>query len=71
MEVLLAYVNQAFEVADEVVGQLNEGWFQRTPRWGGESVGSALMTNLEHDNRHLGMIECMLGALGLRGSASE
>lgn len=29
------------------------------------------MTNLEHDNCNLGMIESMRGMLSLRGSATE
>ena len=70
-EELLAYVSQAFEIADEVVGLLDQARFQQAAKWGGRTVGRALMMNLEHDNRHLGMIECMSGVLGLRGSATE
>jgi hypothetical protein len=69
--ILLAYCRRAFETADEVAGLLDEARIQQAPTWGGRSVGRAVVMNLEHDNRHLGMIECMRGMLGLRGSARE
>jgi hypothetical protein len=53
------------------VDRLDDTALQRSVKWGGRSVGQAVMTNLEHDNRHLGMIESMRGMLGLRGSATE
>ena len=68
---LLAYVSQAFEAADEAVATLDGARMEQAAKWGGRSVSRAVMTNLEHDNRHLGMIECMRGVLGLSGSATE
>ena len=70
-DVLLAYARRAFAAADGAIGLLDEARFHEAAKWGGRSVGSALMTNLEHDNRHLGMIECMRGVLGLPGSATQ
>ncbi len=69
-DALLDYCRTAFDIADEAVGTLDDAGFRQAAKWGGRSVGTALMTNLEHDNRHLGMIESMLGVLGLRGSAT-
>lgn len=70
-DALLGYCRRAFEVADEAVGTLDDAGFQRSAKWGGRSAGEAIVTNLEHDNRHLGMIEGMRGVLGLAGSATE
>ena len=69
--VLLDYCRRAFETANEAVHRLDDTARQRSVKWGGRSVGQAVMTNLEHDNRNLGMIESMRDMLGLRGSATE
>jgi hypothetical protein len=39
--------------------------------WGEEEIGDMILDWLKHDNRHLGMIECMLGAQGLQGTATR
>ena len=70
-DALVAYCRRAFEAADDAVGLLDSDRLQHAAKWGGRSIGTALMTNLEHDNRHLGMIECMLGVMGQQGSASS
>ena len=69
-DVLTDYCRRAFEAADEAVGMLDDEMLLNAATWGG-SVGSALLMNLEHDNRHLGIVECMRGVLGLPGSATE
>lgn len=67
---LLDYARRAFAAADEMVGLLDEVALERAAKWGGRTIGVALMSNLEHDNRHLGMIEGLRGMLGLQGSAT-
>ncbi len=69
-DVLLDYCRRAFGIADEAVVTLDVTAYERPVRWGGHTIGQAVMTNLEHDSRHLGMIEVMRGMLGLRGSAT-
>lgn len=69
--VLLDYCRRAFETANEAVHGLDDTARQRSVKWGRRSVGQAVMTNLEHDNCNLGMIESMRGMLSLRGSATE
>ena len=70
-DTLVDYARRAFEASDEAVGLLDEASFSQPAKWGGRSVGTALMTNLEHDNRHLGMIEGMRGVLGIEGTATS
>jgi hypothetical protein len=36
-----------------------------------EGLLGELISNLDHDNRHLGMVEAIVGALGTKGSADE
>jgi hypothetical protein len=72
-DVLLDYARQAFAAADSAVGALADG--QLTERgddiYGqASSVGYVLLVHLSHASRHLGMIECLRGVLGLRGTAT-
>ena len=34
-------------------------------------IGPIISTWMTHDNRHLGMIECLIGIQGMRGSADS
>jgi len=76
-DVLLDYARKAFAKADQVVGTMADEDFHRTVQdrlqAEGEEVeiGDAVLSWLKHDNRHLGMIECMLGVQGLRGTATR
>jgi uncharacterized damage-inducible protein DinB len=76
-DVLLDYARRAFAKADQAVGSLSEDQFQRRVQdrheaeWKEGEIGDAVMSWLKHDNRHLGMIECMLGVQGLHGSATR
>lgn len=36
-----------------------------------ETVGGAIVTHLTHDNRHLGMLECLVGLGGRAGTATR
>jgi hypothetical protein len=44
---------------------------RREAEWKEAEVGDAVLSWFKHDNRHLGMIECMLGVQGLRGTATR
>jgi len=78
---LLDYARRAFAAASSAVAAVDDAdlaldatvaperrpWLT-TPDAG--TVGNWILVYYEHDNRHLGMIECQRGLLGLRGSAT-
>ena len=74
-EALLDYARRAFSVASTAVDSINdEKFFQRSDdrigSYGPERTFRHLITSyMTHDNRHLGMIEAVVGMQGLRGSA--
>ncbi|OGO15176.1 MAG: hypothetical protein A2Y93_00620 [Chloroflexi bacterium RBG_13_68_17] len=76
-ETLLGYAREAFALADQAVAAIDDEQFHRRVRdlhqvEGEETeVGEAVLNWLKHDNRHLGMIECMLGVQGRRGTATR
>lgn len=76
-DVLLQYARRAFAQADQAVGILSDEDFDRTVRdrheaeWKEAEIGDAVLSWFKHDNRHLGMIECMLGVQGLHGTATR
>jgi hypothetical protein len=75
-DVLLDYAHRAFAAADEAVGAIADEQFHRRiqdrheAEWKEMAAGEAVLNWLVHDSRHLGMIECMLGAQGLHGTAT-
>ncbi len=72
---LLDYVRRSFEAAQEAVAGLRDEDFFAVyecfhgENWHGGQIGPIVVTWMTHDNRHLGMIECMVGLLGKSGSA--
>ena len=76
-DALLEYARRVFAKADQAVGTMSEEDFHRTVRdrheaeWKEAEIGDAVLSWFKHDNRHLGMIECMLGVQGLRGTATR
>lgn len=74
-EVLLDYVRRAFAAAQEAVAGLRDEEFFAIydcfhgENWHGGQIGPIVVTWMTHDNRHLGMIECLVGLLGKAGSA--
>lgn len=74
-EVLLDYVGRAFAAAQEAVARLRDEDFFAVyecfhgENWHGGQIGPIVITWMTHDNRHLGMIECLVGLLGEAGSA--
>jgi uncharacterized damage-inducible protein DinB len=75
---LLTYMEQAFAKAHAVIEQLDDALLltpeQPQPMtegvFGGGTIGDSLITHLTHDNRHLGMIEALLGILTGKGTVT-
>jgi hypothetical protein len=76
------YVRQVFATANEVLQAVDDvQWLEREQEKFDENersalgpigtVGSAIVVHLAHSNRHLGMIECLRGVQGLRGTATS
>ena len=73
----------ALAQADEAVGAVSAEQFLAAERRQGDdpvsqalqqhsqTVGGAILSHLTHENRHLGMIECMLGMQGRAGTATR
>jgi hypothetical protein len=76
---LLRYVIHAFELVDNVVRQIDEIQFEAAEQpqpltegiWEQGSVGRVIIAYHVHDNRHLGMMECLLGLQSGRGTATQ
>jgi hypothetical protein len=72
-EELLGYAAEAFAAANAAVEAADEEQLRAgaTDLYGRPtSVGAAVVAHLAHVNRHLGMIEALRGARGLRGTAT-
>src|SRR5262245_28194841 len=77
-EALLAYLRQVFAAADQAVQAIDEEQFAATEQpqpltegiWGESTVGDAVITHLTHENRHLGMMECLVGLQTGSGTAT-
>jgi hypothetical protein len=72
---LIDYARRAFAAAERAVAAVGDQLLEPDGRGGSPAstaiVGDAVATHLEHNNRHLGEIECLRGLLGLRGSATR
>jgi uncharacterized damage-inducible protein DinB len=74
-EILLEYARRAFSEASAAVDSIDDERFfhesdDRMGSLGPERTFGHLITSyMTHDNRHLGMIEAMVGMQGLKGSA--
>jgi hypothetical protein len=80
---LLIYANLAFASAENAVGKIRDEdltvsaeldpervpWLKSATEYG--TVGSWITVSLRHEARHLGMIEALKGAAGLRGTATR
>ena len=66
---LLDYARRAFATAQEAVAQIGDPEFFKVyecfhgENWHDGQIGPILITWMTHDNRHLGMIECLIGLL--------
>jgi uncharacterized damage-inducible protein DinB len=76
-QALLEYAERAFTEADRAIGGVSDGQFRRRVQdrhgaeWKEMPAGEAILNWLVHDSRHLGMMECLLGAQGQHGSATR
>lgn len=76
---LLDYLEKTFAAADHAANSIDEQQFfsaeQLQPLtegiWGEATVGDAIMEHVIHDQRHLGMMESLLGLQGQPGTASQ
>ena len=67
------YARAAFAAADRAVDLLEDHQLEQrgVDIYGQKnSIGYVLLVHLSHASRHLGMIECVRGMLGLRGTAT-
>jgi hypothetical protein len=78
-EILLDYARRAFAAADGAVQAIDEEEFAAAEQpqpltadiWAeGSTVADAIFSHLGHENRHLGMIECLLGLQAGSGTAT-
>jgi len=74
---LLDYARRAFASAQQAVEQIDDNQFfdvyegLHGENWHDGHIGPILITWMTHDNRHLGMIECLVGVQGTFGSADS
>ena len=72
--VLLDYARRAFAAAQETVSTISDDQFYRVyedlhgENWNDGQIGPIISAWISHDNRHLGMIECLIGVQGMLGS---
>lgn len=72
---LLDYARRSFAAAQQAVAKITDKGFFDTyeclhgENWHDGQIGPIVMTWMTHDNRHLGMIECLVGLQGQHGSA--
>jgi hypothetical protein len=76
-DLLLDYARRAFALAGQAVATIHDHEFYRLyetlhgENWHDGHIGPIILTWMEHDNRHLGMIECLVGVQGMHGSADS
>jgi hypothetical protein len=74
-ELLLDYARRSFAAAHTAIATLDDDAFFRVyacfhgENWHDGQIGPILITWMTHDNRHIGMIECLIGLQGQYGSA--
>ncbi len=75
--VLLDYARRSFAAAQLAVAAINDNEFHKIyetlhgENWHDGHIGPIVITWMTHDNRHLGMIECLVGLQGQGGSADS
>jgi DinB superfamily len=74
---LLDYVRRTFAAARQAIAQIDDTAFHTVyadlhgEGWHDGRIGPIIMTWLTHDNRHAGMIECLIGLQGMSGTADS
>jgi hypothetical protein len=73
--ILLEYARRSFAAAQQAVAKIEDNAFFAVyecfhgENWHDGHIGPIVITWMTHDNRHLGMIECLIGLQGHSGSA--
>ena len=76
-DLLLDYARRAFAAAQQAVERIGDQAFYdiyetlHEENWRDGHIGPIISTWMTHDNRHLGMIECLVGVQGIHGSADS
>jgi hypothetical protein len=73
-DVLVAYCDRVFAAADQALASVADADMRRAvTNSDGDptSLGASIAGQLSHTARHLGMIECLRGIQGLRGTATD
>ena len=74
---LLDYAQRVFSCAQQAVEGIDDAAFYQVyeclhgETWHDGRIGPIISTWLTHDNRHLGMIECLIGIQGMPGTADS
>ena|SRR5258707_2843091 len=76
--VMMDYLAKVVALAERTVSAVDDEQFVRPEQlqplsegvWGQATVGDALVAHIVHGNRHLGMMECLLGLQGQAGTAT-
>lgn len=74
---LLDYVRKTFAAAQRAITHIDDAAFRKVypdlhgEGWHDGQIGPIIMTWLTHDNRHTGMIECLIGLQGMSGTADS
>ena len=69
--------DRLFALAEQAIATLTDDRFYSVyetlhgENWHDGQIGPIVLTWMEHDNRHLGMIEGLVGVQGLHGSADS
>ena len=76
-DLLVDYARRVFALAQQAVASIGDAEFYRVYEdlhgkgWHDGHIGPIISTWLTHDNRHLGMIECLVGNQGMQGTADS
>jgi hypothetical protein len=73
-DVLVAYCDRVFAAADQALAAVGDEDMRREVMDSDgvpTSLGTSIAGQLSHTARHLGMIECLRGIQGLRGTATD
>jgi hypothetical protein len=74
-DALLDYAQRSFAAAQQAVAKIGDNEFfdvhecLHGENWHNGHIGPIVITWMTHDNRHLGMVECLVGLQGQSGSA--
>jgi len=74
---LLDYARRTFEIAEQVVSQIGDDQYYQAyeelyeKSFYAGRIGPIITGWIAHDNEHLGMMECLIGVQGMRGTAND